>query len=164
MCVQPQWCRGFVLLLLLVKAKTPLVATFPSFSPSLPLNPSYPPAPPTISHFLWLTLWSLFSPSFSLSTAAFLFLISSHLHTQLFPLTVELLQLLLQQSRVACRDVLGQVRLHGGQVSQSTGQTLQRELGLLHNTHTYTLTPAQRAMYKLSTHAAVPLSRSDCPD
>ena len=64
-CVQPQWCRGFVLLLLLVKAKTPLVATFPSFSPSLPLNPSYPPAPPTISHFLWLTLQSLFSPSLS---------------------------------------------------------------------------------------------------
>lgn len=33
-CVQPQLCRGFVLL---VTAKTLLVATFPSFSPSLPL-------------------------------------------------------------------------------------------------------------------------------
>ena len=115
-CVQPQWCRGFVLLLL-VKAKTPLVATFPSFSPSLPLNPSYPPAPLTISHFLWLTIWPLFSLSLSLYRCIKKKKISSHLYTQLFPLTVELFQLLLQQSRVAGRDVLGQVRLHGGQVS-----------------------------------------------
>lgn len=63
------------------------------------------------------------------------FSVSSHLHTQLFPLTVELLQLLLQQSRVTGRDILGQVRLHVGQFLQSDGQMLQRELSLLHNTH-----------------------------
>lgn len=109
--------------MLLVTAKTQLVATFPSFSPQ-PL-------------FLSLTCF-ICSPKTHSPPALCLhinFSVSSHLHTQLFPLTVELLQLLLQQSRVTGRDILGQVRLHVGQFLQSDGQMLQRELSLLHNTH-----------------------------
>lgn len=84
----------------------------------------------------------------------------SHLCTQLFPLSVKLFQLLLQQCWVAGCDALGQVRLHGGQFPQSTGQMLQRELWPLNNTHTCTetLPCSQTAMSKLCDHASLPLT------
>lgn len=96
------------------------------FPPSLPLSPE--------SLLCTCTVYKL-----SLSLAHFMdclsIFISSHLHAQLFPLTMELLQLLLQQSRVTGRNILGQVRLHGVQFPQSTVQMLEGKLSLLHNTH-----------------------------
>lgn len=90
------------------------------------------------------------------------FNVSSHLCTKLFPLSVELLQLLLQQRWVTGCDALGQVCLHGGQFPQSTGQMLQRELWPLHNTHTHRNFTTQS-----NGHVQAICSRfspSDCPD
>lgn len=78
-------------------------------------------SPPTLSSSPSPSVPSVFPPQ------------CAHLRAQLFPLAVELLQLLLQQGRVAGGHVLSQVGLHGGQLPQSAGQTLQSELRLLHN-------------------------------
>lgn len=102
------------------------------FPPSLPPHPASTLAPAP-SYFL------CFRPV----------ILSAHLHTQLFPLAVELLQLLLQQRWVPGCHVLGQVHLHSDQFLQSTGQKLQGELCVLHNTFTqYKHKDGHTSMYK----------------
>lgn len=56
----------------------------------------------------------------------------TNLQTQLLPLTVQVLHLLLQQQDVVCDDVLGQVRLHDAQLAQALSPVLQGVLVLLH--------------------------------
>lgn len=96
------------------------------FPPSLPRSPKC---------FLSTCTIYNFSLSLAHSMDSISLFISSHLRTQLFPLTMELLQLLLQQCRVTGRNILGQVRLHGVQFPQSAVQMLQGEFSLLYNTH-----------------------------
>lgn len=76
----------------------------------------------------------------------------THLGAQLFPLGVELLQLLLQQGRVTGGHVLSRVGLHGGQLPQSAGRTLHSQLRLLHNTRT-----VDRPVRRLCTSCALTL-------
>lgn len=96
----------------------------------------------------------------------------TNLQTQLLPLTVQVLHLLLQQQDVVCDDVLGQVRLHGAQLAQALSPVLQGVLVLLHTiTHRAATTKTVRDSpcsallshnYSLMSDSARPLSPPLC--
>lgn len=56
----------------------------------------------------------------------------TNLEAEFLPLTVQVLHLLLQQQDIVGDDVLGQIRLHGAQLSQALSPVLQGVLVLLH--------------------------------
>jgi len=48
----------------------------------------------------------------------------SYLEAEFFPLTVQMVHLLLQEEDVISKDVLGQVRLHGAELGKTDGPVL----------------------------------------